>query len=41
MLAFLLSEGPVRIDGFFEKPLNLPRLLTRIRQALGQGELKA
>ena len=25
-------EGPERIDGFFEKPLNLPRLIDRIRE---------
>ncbi|MGI5861501.1 MAG: ATP-binding protein [Myxococcales bacterium] len=27
-------DGPERIDGFFEKPLNLPRLLDRIREVV-------
>ena len=30
--AGFLYDGPERIDGFFEKPLNLPRLLDRIRE---------
>jgi len=32
------SEGPDRIDGFFEKPLNLPRVLTAIRGLVQGGE---
>ena len=27
-------DGPERIDGFFEKPLNMPRLLDRIREVV-------
>jgi CheY-like chemotaxis protein/two-component sensor histidine kinase len=30
-------DGPERIDGFFEKPLNLPRLLDRIREIVRPG----
>ena len=29
--AGLSATGPERIDGFFEKPLNLPRVLTQVR----------
>jgi signal transduction histidine kinase/CheY-like chemotaxis protein len=32
------SEGPDRVDGFFEKPLNLPRLLSRIRAIVKRPE---
>lgn len=34
------AEGPDRIDGFFEKPLNLPRVLASIR-AIVQGRAEA
>ena len=33
------ADGPHRIDGFFEKPLNLPRVLASIRSAI-QAEKK-
>ncbi len=33
-------DGPERIDGFFEKPLNLPRLLDRVRSVV-QPEVRA
>lgn len=36
----LRTEGPDRIDGFFEKPLNLPRVLSAIRSIV-QGEDRA
>ena len=32
------SEGPDRIDGFFEKPLNLPRVLSEIRRVVQAGK---
>jgi CheY-like chemotaxis protein len=31
-------DGPERIDGFFEKPLNLPRVLAAIRTLVGPPE---
>ncbi len=32
-------DGPERIDAFFEKPLNLPRLLDRVRSLVQPGAL--
>ena len=39
--AGLSKQGPERIDGFFEKPLNLPRLLSVIREVVGPRPAEA